>query len=291
MFHENLGLKLFSLLMAVFIWLQSLLITEQKSVINLPVVLRAVPKNLTLDNLPKTIPFNVRGKGLEIIKLKLSKTKISLDAAKLKPGTDMISLSDYTIDLPENIHVNLIGPADRQEIAVQADVFNQKKVPVELSFADNYTRQRFAVLSYKIIPDKLLLFGPKSKIQLIDHISTEEITREQLSEKEFTLKIPELDRDVSLPENKVRVRISSSYHQTRIFDGLPVKTSSGAGTIPSQVTVKITGDSDVLGALDPQSIRVSITPEADANGFHQIVVEAPNSTQVQAVTPAKVRLK
>jgi hypothetical protein len=291
LFQENLGLKLFSLIMALFIWLQSVLITEQKGVINLPVVLRSVPRNLTLDNLPKTIPFNVRGKGLELIKLKLSKTRISLDAAKIKPGADIISLSDYTIDLPDNIHVNLIGPADRQDIAVHADVFNQKKVPVELSFADNYTRLRFATLSYKIIPDKLMIFGPKSKIQLIDHISTEEITRQQLSDKEFSLKIPEIDQDVSLPVNNVKIRISSSYPQTRVYDGLMVKAPAGKVCVPAEVTLKISGDSDILNELNPQNILISVSPEADANGFHQVLVEAPSALQVQAITPSRVRVK
>ena len=99
MLQENLGLKILSLLIAVFVWLQSLLISEQKSVVNLPVALSSIPKNITLDNVPNHIPFNVRGRGLEIIKLKFSRTKVLLDASKIKPGSDILSVSDYTIDL------------------------------------------------------------------------------------------------------------------------------------------------------------------------------------------------
>jgi len=291
LFNENLGLKLFSVLMAVFIWLQSLLVSEQHGVVNLPVSLKAIPKNITLNSLPKKIPFNVRGKGLEIIKLKLSKTKVSLDASKMKPGVDIISLSDYSVDLPENIHVTLVGPVEKQEIAVQADVFNQKKVPVELSFADNISRQRFASLNYQLIPDKLVIFGPRSRIQLIDHLITEEITRQQLSEREFTLKVPEPDKDVSLAENRVKVRISSSFNTSKVFDGLAIQTPAGTSSFPTRVALKVSGDSDALKLLDPLSIKVGVAPEADASGMHQVIVEVPTGMQVVAITPAKVKLK
>ncbi len=291
MFHENLGLKLFSLLMAVFIWVQSLLISEHRTVIDLPVALKDIPKNITLNSLPKSIPFAVRGKGLEIIKLKLSRTKINLDASKIRPGSEQLSLADYSIDLPENIQLTLLGPAEKQEIAVQADVFHQKKVPVELSFTDLYTRQRFANLNYQLIPDKLVVFGPKSKIQLIERLTTEEINRSQLSEREFVLKVNEPEKDVSLAVNSIRVRISSSFKTTRVFDSLPVFSTSGAEYFPSRVTLKLSGDSDLLNKLDPQSIKVLVGNEPDQNGLYQLSVEAPGETQVIGITPQKVRKK
>ncbi len=291
MFHENLGLKLFSLLMAVFIWVQSLLISEHRTVIDLPVALKNIPKNLTLNSLPKSIPFAVRGKGMEIIKLKLSRTKINLDASKIKPGAEQLSLADYSIDLPENIQLSLLGPAEKQDIAVHADVFHQKKVPIELSFTDLYTRQRFAGLNYKLIPDRLVVFGPKSKIQLIERLTTEEISRSQLNASEFVLKVNEPDKDVSLAENSIKVRISSSFRTSRVFDSIPVFSASGAEYFPSRVTIKLSGDSDLLNKLDPRNIKVTVAPEPDQNGQYLLTVDAPEETQVIALTPQKVRKK
>lgn len=48
---------------------------------------------------------------------------------KLNPKPDVISVSDYTINLPDNIQLEFIGPVEQQEIAVYADVFHQKKSP------------------------------------------------------------------------------------------------------------------------------------------------------------------
>ncbi|MFA7543262.1 MAG: hypothetical protein WCY84_02705, partial [Candidatus Cloacimonadaceae bacterium] len=69
MFKDNLTLRIVSLLFAIFIWLQSVLVSEQKSVVNLPINLMHVPQNITLENVPNKIPFQVKGKGLDIFRL------------------------------------------------------------------------------------------------------------------------------------------------------------------------------------------------------------------------------
>ncbi|MDD4310781.1 MAG: hypothetical protein PHO32_10395 [Candidatus Cloacimonetes bacterium] len=291
MLSENLGLKVFSLLLAVFVWIQSLLVSEHRTVVNLQVSLKNVPKNITLERLPKSIPFSVRAKGLDIIKLKLSKTRVFIDASKVKPGVDIISLTDYTIDLPENIDVNLLGPVDKQEIAINADVFYQRKVPVQLSFSDDYTRQRMKSTSYQIVPEKTVIFGPKNKVQKINFVTTEPITRDMNSEIDFKLKLASLPDGVSIADTEVRVRISNSYNTIRIFDSIPLAPSSGSLYFPPSVAVKVSGDSKLLKELDSRRIIIEVSPEADADGFYTLRGEAPAGFDVVAVTPEKVRKK
>ena len=291
MFSENLGLKLFSLLLAVVIWIQSLLVTEQRSVVNLPLNLKSIPKNLTLERLPQSIPFSVRGKGLDILKLKLSKTKVLIDASMFKPGVDIISLTDYTIDLPENINVNLIGPVNKQELSIHADVFNQKKVPVRLNFADSYTKQRFEALNYQIIPERIVIFGPKSKVSLVDQVFTLPITREMISEVNFTVKLGDLPDAVSISESEVKVQISNSYNTSKVLDNIPLADVAGKRYFPALIAVKVAGDSKVLKALDSSKIKVTVSPEPDALGLYTLLVDLPQDVQLIAVTPDKVRLK
>jgi len=277
--------------MAVFIWVQSLLLTEHRSVVSMPIVLKNVPKNLTLERLPRSIPFSVRGKGMEIIKFKFSHTKVYIDASKIKPGHDIISLADYTIDLPENINLTLIGPVEKQKLAVDADVFHQKKVPVVLGFADNFTRNRISSLNYKILPEQVIVFGPKRKVMQIHQVNTEAITRSMLDEHEFSLKLTEMDDDVSISEKQIKVLISSSYTTSKVLDGIPISLEPGQVCFPAKVTIKISGDSDVLKDFSAQFVKVSLEPNADAQGLFPLKVEVPPSVSVLAVTPDKVRLK
>jgi YbbR domain-containing protein len=270
---------------------QTILISEQKSVVNLPVNLKSIPKNVTLERLPQTIPFSVRGKGLDILKLRLSKTKVIIDASKVKPGTDIISLTDYTIDLPENINLNLIGPVNKQEIAIHADVFHQKKVSVVLSFADNYTKQRFSSLNYHIIPERVTIFGPKNKVETVQNVTTESISRDMLSERDFKLKLSPLSDDLSASEADVRVRVSSSYNTTKVFDDIPIVNGTGKSYFPARVAVKISGDSDILKTVDARKIKITVSVDADAAGMYPLSVELPEGLELVAITPDKVHLK
>jgi len=289
-FRENLGLRIFSLVLAVFVWLQANLITEHRSIVSLPVNLKSVPKNITLEKLPHSIPFHVKGKGLDIMKLMLSRTKVSIDASSIKPGVDIISLSDYTIDLPENINVTLLGPAEQQEIAVHADVFHQKRIPIRLSFADSFTRQRFANLKYQIIPDKVIVFGPRNKVHTIDAANTEFVTAELANEKEFVLKLAAAGDDVSFSETQVRVRISNSFTTSRVFDDVSIITE-GKTAFPPKAAIKLSGDSEILNKIDTSSFYIKVSETADENGFHELMVEAPTGTTLEAITPQKVKIK
>ncbi|MBP7309845.1 MAG: hypothetical protein KA984_01005 [Candidatus Cloacimonetes bacterium] len=291
MFRENLGLKFLSVVIALLVWLQLQLSTEHRSVINLPVSLRSVPKNITLDRLPQSIPFNVKGKGLEIIKAEFSKAKVLLDASKIQPGVDIISLTDYTIDMPENINLNLIGPVEKQDITVHADEFHQKRVPVKLSFSDKLAEQRMENQNYQITPEKVIVFGPKGKVRPISMLYTEAVSTDLVSQSEFIVKLASPGEDISISESQVRVRISNTYNTSKVLDNVPLKSSPERSFFPGAVAVKISGDSAVLENLNPASIVAIPSAEPDARGFYSLTVEAPENIQIIAVTPNKVRLK
>lgn len=277
--------------MALLVWLQLQLSTEHRSVINLPVSLRSVPKNITLDRLPQSIPFNVRGKGLEIIKAEFSKAQVLLDASNIQPGVDIISLTDYTIDMPENINLNLIGPVEKQEITVHADEFHQKRVPVKLSFSDKLTEQRLKDQNYQITPEKVIVFGPKSKVRPITSLSTEPVGTDLVSQSEFIVKLASPGEDISISESQVRVSISNTYNTIRVLDNVPLKATPERSYFPGTVAIKLSGDSAVLENLNPASFMAVPSTEPDARGFYSLTVEAPGNVQVIAITPNKVRLK
>ena len=291
MFRENLGLRIFALFMAVFVWLQSQLVNEHRTVVNLPVNLRSIPKNITLEKLPQNIPFIVKGKGYDIIKLVLSHTKVSVDASKIQPGIELISLTDYTIDLPENVSVTLIGPADQHEIAVKADEFHQKRVPVKLGFADTLTRQKFESLKYEIIPNRVVVFGPKSKVQAIQAVVTELITREMSTKSGFILKLSALGDDVSFSESQIRVKISESYNTSKVVDNIDIVCPSGDRCFPAKATIKVSADSQVMKNFNPTEVSIQVSSEADATGMHKLIVTLPQGLNLVAITPEKVRLK
>jgi hypothetical protein len=285
MLKDNLGLRLFALFLAILIWLQSILVSEQRSVISLPLNLISLPQNITLENIPETIPFSVRGKGMDIIRLLMAKPQVNVDGSSITPNTSVITLQDYSIDLPENINVSYLSPAESDQFSIQADVFHQKIVPVTLDFNNLYTQSRLSEYRYSLNPEKVTIFGPKSQIKEINSILTSTVDQDVLSESriELELKIP--SPDVSLSESKVLLSISGIQQVTRVFPNLALP----AGYIPARAAIRVQAPAAVLDTLKAEYIIASVAPEADENGLHQVELTLPEGIQVIAITPDKVR--
>ncbi len=286
MFKENISLKLISLLLAMFIWLQSTLVSEHKAVMYLPVALVNIPENLSFDNLPQKVPFVLKGSGLDLIRLKLHKTRIELDAKKFKPGTSTLDLTDYNINIPQNLSIELIGPAEDQELMVQSDVFHRKSVPVELVFNDPATKTQFESFEHRYFPDKVQLFGPKSKLQKINSISTTKITRAMLSQKEFRVDLDPLDEDISVSDMSIKVNIIDEASITKILYNTPITASKSI--IPSSVTVIVKGTVSSIQALRPEQVKASIEEKASPDGSYKVLVTVPESLILMDITPATV---
>lgn len=285
MLKDNLGIRLFALMLAILIWLQSVLVSEHRSVISLPVNLRNLPQNITLENLPQTIPFAVKGKGMDIVRLMLAKPRVNIDASGITPYTDIISLQNYAIDIPENVDVTLLGPAESDQIAIQADVFHQKVVAIELTFADIYTQNRLKELRYTLNPDKVTIFGPKSKIQNIRRVKTKPVTQDMLSDARHSLDLDIPDLDVNMSDKSILLSISGTQESSRVFASVSVPS----GYIPSTVAVRLSGSGTLLEKLRPDQIKASVKPLPDEVGFYGIEFSVPEGIQVTAVTPDRLR--
>ncbi|HPI25679.1 MAG TPA: YbbR-like domain-containing protein [Candidatus Cloacimonadota bacterium] len=251
MFRENNGLRIVALVLAAMIWLQSVLVSEQRSVVSLPINLLYVPQNITLEDIPESIPFSVKGKGQDILKMMLFKPKVNIDASKITQYSDILTLEDYSIDLPDNVNVTFLGPAQSDRIAIQADVFHQKVVPVVLDFSDDNSRERIRELNYTLDPDKLTIFGPKTRIKNIKSVRTKPISASDLAESQSKLELKLPEGDVSVSESSVLLTISGVQEETRVFPNIVLPGKY----LPSMVAVKVRGEAAVLDRLNKLILR------------------------------------
>ncbi|HNQ42913.1 MAG TPA: YbbR-like domain-containing protein [Candidatus Cloacimonadota bacterium] len=285
MVRENLGLRILAVILAVLIWLQSVLATEHRTQVNLRVNLTSLPQNLTLDNVPKSIPFTIKGRGWDILGFMLSKPNVSIDASKITPDSDIIALDDYKIDIPESQNITLLGPAQSNNIAVQADVFHRRVVPIRLDFADDNVKRRLSELRYLTNPSEISIFGPKSKIQNISSIFTIPVTMEMLTESRFDLALVLPVDDVSLSDTKVTVTISSAQQAVRVFSEVILPP----WCLPSRVAVKVQGAGSILDRFQASQIEIKVAAEPDAEGFYAVEAVLPEGIELLALTPDKVK--
>lgn len=285
MFKENNGLRIVALVLAAMIWLQSVLVSEQRSVVSLPINLLYVPQNITLEDIPESIPFSVKGKGQDILKMMLFKPKVNIDASKITQYSDILTLEDYSIDLPDNVNVTFLGPAQSDRIAIQADVFHQKVVPVVLDFSDDNSRERIRELNYTLDPDKLTIFGPKTRIKNIKSVRTKPISASDLAESQSKLELKLPEGDVSVSESSVLLTISGVQEETRVFPNIVLPGKY----LPSMVAVKVRGEAAVLDRLNEADIKASVAENTGEGAMLAVQISLPEGVELVAITPDKVR--
>ena len=110
MFKSNLSLKVFSLIMAVVIWVQLNLNADHQSVVKIRTQFKNVPRNQSELHQVRSVPFNVRGKGMDVLRLKLSRTVAVFDAEGYDKSVNF-SAMDYEIrNRPSNLNLDILGP-------------------------------------------------------------------------------------------------------------------------------------------------------------------------------------
>src|SRR5207248_2536852 len=111
-FHDA-GLKIFSLIMAVFLWgvvTQDVIIEKQ---LRAPIELHGMPANLEISSLSLS-PAQVLLRGPSRVIERLSSSGIHLEAnlANVHPGEETLALSTHNVRVPGSVQVIRIVPAE-----------------------------------------------------------------------------------------------------------------------------------------------------------------------------------
>lgn len=289
--RKNLGLKAFSLVLALVVWLQIGLSSEHRTIVRLPVLLDNISPEITFSDLPTHVPFNVRGSGLDLLRLHFSAAKVVLDASTIKPGAVKLPLDDYNLrDLPANSSVEVIGPALEGDVNVTTDVMHHKSVKVAPAFESEAARTRYMELDYTLTPDQIRINGPRREIRDLRIVNTVPITLSMLSKDRFDVAIAFNSGQVSSTVAKVNITRIPVRVETRVFEA--VKVDAGNQVVfPNIVTLKVEGNPDQLKSIDPASIVVKASGGPDSSGWIELEAFLPEGLDKYAITPAKVRLK
>jgi YbbR domain-containing protein len=286
---EYLGTKLLAVLIAILLWLQAALINEHRTIIKLPVQLLNSPRDISIDKQPDSIPFVVQGKGIEILRFALSKTKLAIDASQLKPGEDILSLENYSLDIPDNIKLTLVGPAVGEDIKVHAETQKEKRVPVRLSFADEATSAEFSSKTLQISPESILLSGPATELDRIRYIVSSEINRKHSNLTSFRIPLVSPGEKIRMDVTELRVVVSSNQNVTRVINNISLSPSDRQRFFPPRITVKINGDRQLVDSLRSSSLVPIVSETPDALGNHEITIRTPDGINLLDITPEKVR--
>lgn len=269
---ENVGMKLMSFALAVFIWawLQSEQVVEQRARVR---VQYAWPEGLVqVDEVPRTVSLTVSGPQGRVRALKRSQLTMSVDLSGAKQGPTAIDFTDRAVaGLPENITISNITPPS---VDVQLDARIRRTVRVRPAVIGE-PAEGWTLGAVSVEPESVELVGPESVLADLGEISTELVN---ISNKQIA---QEVSVPVALPKKSVQVsdgtpvtvRVAIDPVLTdRTFTNVAVLEPTGWSVDPKAVRfVTLEGPVGELAALREDRIDVVVRADSTAGRTEHMV--------------------
>lgn len=166
---NNLSLKVVALLIALFVWV---LITgkqrayQQRS-LDVNVEYFNISQNLDVRNVrPEKVRVVVKGAAKEITRLEPDSIRLSVDLAGISEGTRLSMFTEDYLVMPEKIEIVSVHP---RMIEIGIEEFMSREVPVRVLYKGKFPKG-VRLIDRKVTPEKVRIFGYKSKILTIDTV-------------------------------------------------------------------------------------------------------------------------
>ncbi|PLX45524.1 MAG: hypothetical protein C0609_02925 [Deltaproteobacteria bacterium] len=294
-FLENWGLKTISFFIAVLLWL--FVVGEKQSDVHmsLPLVLDNLPKSMIVtSNVPNEVSVRVTGPRTIIATMKPSQYRVSLDLQGIKPGTSSYELLASRFGFPRGVRVSDISPS---VVTIVADSAGVKELPVKPRLkglpADGYEVSRI-----EVVPETVNVIGPEKALKLVRELPTEVIDITG-ADGGITREVEPLFPGPSFKFEKrtpITLKITlAKIKAQREFIGLPImKPPEGWSVSPSTVTVRLTGEVEVISQITAKDITVGLSWPLPAGRGGEVVpvkVLLPAGAELVDVLPESVFVK
>lgn len=219
------------LVASIFIWLLITLSKEYITSITFPVLYANLPQDKLLQSVPKTaINLVVKATGFNIIRAKFKNKPISLEANSLskKARGNYYFLTKNQLN---NIQKQLLSRMDLQGIAedtiyLELGVLTSKKIPIKLDSDISYHVGFDISKEIELQPDSLVISGPESQVQNINHINLS------------PLKLEDVKSNFSQKVNIIKTENSKNINYSAIavlVNGTVEKFTEGTFSVPFEI--------------------------------------------------------
>jgi YbbR domain-containing protein len=215
-FKKNWGLKLFSVLLAIALWLA--LIPTEKVVVEkamaLPLEMSNIPPNMELVEKPiSSVDVTLRGPSRIISQVTTSNLSVILNLAGASVYQQEYPLYPSMIDLPNGAEVVRIYP---NRVHLRLEETKSVMMGVEADFIKDSLRPGYRLVSDEVVPSQVLVRGPQSKVNPHDKVRTVPIDLAPYTQP------TEFEADLILPRPELRLAANHPWVRVKL-DIVPVK--------------------------------------------------------------------
>lgn len=267
--------------------------------IEVPVVIKDMPKNLVFINSPpKSLKVDVKGKGKNLLSIGITKPYYLLNVKNLTPGRwDFVISRNQFHNLEESIY-EIVNIGIR-EFTVFVDELDSAKVPVAITELPVELGEELIVEFMKPEPESVTLYGPKRLLGKVEFVNTEVFHISQSTEDVFIVRNVPLvipDENFSLNPNQVNIHISLVRLKRKTYKNVSVNVKNPQDKFfydfnPKSATLIVKGPSRVIDTLDTSRMRLFINaPDFPGKFYVKITSELPHNFTVEKIIPDSVEL-
>jgi YbbR domain-containing protein len=291
---EDWTLKLFSLGVAVLLFLFVTVESATPVDVDFRVEYRTADDIMLTNDAPTTLHTTLQGPWAAFRSFDIGDLEpVIVDLAQAGPGTLRHAIDTSNINPPGGMRVVSVRPG---EIEVTLDRRVERQVPVHPDIPEA-PAFGYEILDVRIVPPRVRVVGPVSKMQTIDFITTRTIDitgREDDLSLEVDLRPPPPPLRLVDKRVLVFVEIGEEFVQ-RNFQNVPVKVDNapkGSHVNPGAVVLTIKGPRRIVDKMDKDSLEAFVDVGAEANDGLTTVEkpiglrpELPERTQIVAPVP------
>ncbi|HEY3302274.1 MAG TPA: CdaR family protein [Candidatus Binatia bacterium] len=291
---SDLGLKLFSLLFALGLWLfvnAGQKPTEKSFLV--PVEFRNLPADLmTLNPAPGPVEVRLAGPPALLSTLDPDYLKVVLDLDAARPGTSTFRLSADFFNPPRGVRVTRINPA---VVNLRLEAKAERSLPVAVRVGTKPPAGH-KVARMDPMPDTVKVRGPANVVNRMTSVETVPLELEG-AKGQFTreLRLSATDEALSFSPDRVTVAVVLEEEMiTREFGRVDVaaRNSSGKYSVsPRQAQVKLSGPKRILGELKLGPDQVYVDLKGLKPGSHSVPLSFNLPREIKIVEQKPERFK
>jgi YbbR domain-containing protein len=279
-FVENIGVKLFALFVALFIWFSA---SGQQSATRfyiVPLKLANMPDSLAVVGpFPTEAEVTVTGTKRELLYLSFRRIEVVVNLAAAAPGRFRQRMSSTNVVVPGGLDPRSVTITTPSSIDLSFERLVSKRVPVELTTIGSIPEGYVLLDAPDVKPAQILVRGPESDIEHLRNIATEPVDLGKVRDP--------FEREVGLEVDKTRftcdpelvnVAISVGQLGERVLPNVPPTVLSDAAGLtvevrPKAVSLTLTGVQSALDTLSSADVSVLLDLSGKPPGRYVLTPE------------------
>ncbi|MDD4857561.1 MAG: CdaR family protein [Candidatus Krumholzibacteria bacterium] len=259
----NIGIKIVSILFAVFLWLYVTAQIGERQTFRVPLELANVPDSLAVvGDVPKDIVVTMRSTRSELLKLRfMSSIKATVDISGARRGRNIVPLSTGILRLPEGFRQEDVSIDSPKSLTLDFERILSSSLPVTPVLRGSMPKEMILVGRPTVTPDRVLVRGPMSAMTDITGVETEPIDLRNKPGK-FSREVSiRADRGRQCIPSRVLVEFEIARRAVRTLEGIPPTLLHGEEGLeveytPQTAALTVEGPEELVNGLVPDDVSI-----------------------------------